>query len=141
ARVCRSLAPGGLLMVIEMDGLPTFLPDGAPGSRIEAHACETLLAAGWNSHPDWSRTLDLAGFDVIARRALNPDTRAATAEVARYAERHLGDVREALAATWPSDELTAFDGLLEPGHPESVARRDDLVARNPRTAWAARRPG
>ncbi|MEY2849957.1 MAG: hypothetical protein RI885_2624, partial [Actinomycetota bacterium] len=95
ARVCRSLAPGGLLMVIEMDGLPTFLPDGAPGSRVEAHARATLLAAGWNSHPDWSRTLDLAGLDVIARRALNPEVPASTAEIARYAERHLGDVREA----------------------------------------------
>ena len=55
-----ALAPGGVLVVLELDGLPRFLT--APGFEDRAHAA--AAAAGWNHYPEWQSVLEAAGFSV-----------------------------------------------------------------------------
>ncbi|MGI8577884.1 MAG: class I SAM-dependent methyltransferase [Nocardioidaceae bacterium] len=56
--VYAALNPGGLLVLIEMDTLPRFLPDdigqGRPGLESRCH--QALARANWNSHPNWRPT-------------------------------------------------------------------------------------
>lgn len=60
AGVRAALAPGGVLVVLELDGLPRFLT--APGFEDQAHAA--AAAAGWNHYPEWQSVLEAAGFSV-----------------------------------------------------------------------------
>ena len=54
------LTPDGVLVVLELEGLPRFL--ASPGFEDQAHAA--AAAAGWNRHPDWQPLLEAAGFSV-----------------------------------------------------------------------------
>lgn len=137
--VRESLNPGGVLVVVEMDGFPRFLPDdigfGRPG--LEARCHEALLGGGWNTHPDWREHLVRAGFEVADQRAF-PVRRPATPNAGRYALTFLTRAREFLADTVDADDLAALDRLLDDGA-DSLTRRGDLTVRGSRTAWAARR--
>ena len=110
-----ALAPGGVVLVVELDGLPRFLP--APEFEDRAHAA--ALAAGWNSHPDWTPALRRAGL-TVTRTSLTttapdgPDAR-------RYAR------------AW-FDRFAAGLGLV-PDHP--LPEVPDLAPRVTRTVWVA----
>lgn len=79
AGVRTALASGGVLAVVEIDGLPAFTTDPA-----EDRARAAALAAGWNHHPDWTGVLESAGFTV---RRQDVTTHAATHDGAGPAAR------------------------------------------------------
>lgn len=54
-----ALAPGGVLVVVELEDLPRFTAD-----PVEDRARAAARAAGWNHHPDWTPHLREAGFAV-----------------------------------------------------------------------------
>ena len=137
--VFGALGPGGLLVVVEMDSLPRFLPDHA-GEGLEVRVLRELEAAGWNNHPDWTAHLQAAGFDVLGQRVLSAEAPASAPGAGRYADTYLHRMRAGVEGRLPADDLTALDRLLDPDAPEAVLHRSDLVIRSSRTAWAARRP-
>ena len=143
ADMFAALNPGGQLLVIEMDGLPSFLPDALPegsavGPGMEARLHAALAANGWNQYPEWTAALEGAGFAVERRHF--PTEGSTTPELAaRYGRTFLGRIGPALAGTASAGDLAALELLLGDG-PESLERRGDLVGRGHRTGWAARKP-
>ena len=58
AGMFAALNPVCLLVVMEMDGLPSFLPTDGTGNGAAERSLESRLHAamtrlGWNAHPDW----------------------------------------------------------------------------------------
>lgn len=137
-----ALTPGGLLVVIELDALPRFLPDdvglGRPG--LEARCHEVLAHAGWNAHPDWRPHLERAGFEVAAQGTFTVEANPARPSTGRYARASLRTIRPAVEGRLAADDLDVLDRLLADDGPDTLLRRGDLTARSSRTAWAARRP-
>lgn len=145
AQIFSALPSGGLLMLLEMEGLPSFLPElmghgSVIPNGLEARLHAAMAAQGWNHHPDWTASLEAAGF-AVERRDF-PTLGSTTAELAaRYGRAFLTRVRQALGETEavsPRD-LAALELLLGDGA-ESLERRGDLVVRGQRTGWAARKP-
>jgi SAM-dependent methyltransferase len=142
-----ALRPGGLLAVIELDGLPRFLPDdlgiGHPG--LETRCRDALAHRHTEEVPhlgaDWGPYLSRAGFTVEAERRFDLELRDPLPEAARrYAQAVLRRMRGALDGRIGTDDLSVLDALVDGDGPGSVLRRDDLVMRTERTVWAARRP-
>lgn len=136
-----ALAPGGLLVVVELDAPPRFLPDdgtGRPGLETRCH--EALARAGWNAHPDWRPFLERAGFHVLEQRRFALEASPAPPGTGRYAHAWLHRARPALAERLDAADLAALDRLLADDARDGVLHRGDLVLRAGRTAWAARRP-
>ncbi|WP_151770416.1 class I SAM-dependent methyltransferase [Streptomyces abyssomicinicus] len=140
-RLHGALAPGGLLVVVESDGMPRFLPEDAGAGRpgLEDRCREVAARAGWNAYPDWRDDLERAGFGPVDRW-----TRTAEGvpgrQAAHYAHLVLGRLRGALEGRLAPEDLAALDRLLDPEDPAFVGRRHDIVPRSVRTVWAARRP-
>ncbi|NVM97990.1 trans-aconitate 2-methyltransferase [Arthrobacter sp. SDTb3-6] len=133
-----ALRPGGLLVVIEMDGLPRFLPD-AFHDGLESRLHAALAQRGWNSFPDWRPGLERAGFTAVEQR-LFPSVGRPTPELAsRYARTFLGRMGPALEGIAPPSDLEALQHLLTDDGPGSPLRSPDLEVRGSRIAWAARR--
>lgn len=139
--VHAALNPGGLLVVVEMDALPRFLPDdvgsGRPGLELRCH--QALAQLDWNAHPDWRPHLQQAGFAIAAQRTVSSASGPAPG-TGRYAQGYLRRIRSALDGRLASDDLDTLDRLLADDGPDAVLRRSDLTVRGSRTAWAARRP-
>ncbi|WP_431910621.1 class I SAM-dependent methyltransferase [Amycolatopsis thermoflava] len=140
------LAPGGLFVVVEMAGLPRFLPGTAPAERPgledRVHAAGDRLHARHLPHrgADWGPELTAAGFVVEGELALDVNIEGAgNPVVGQYALRALQRVRGAVAAELDSADLAALDRLLDVDGPHSLLRRDDLAVRTRRSVWAARR--
>lgn len=112
AGIASALAPGGVLLVVELDGLPRFLP--APEFEDGAHAA--AAAAGWNHHPDWTPVLEGAGFTVT--RTSSTTTAPDDENARRYAQ------------LWFDRFARGFD--LAPEQPVT-----DLAPRVTRTVWVA----
>ncbi|MQB01746.1 MAG: methyltransferase domain-containing protein [Actinobacteria bacterium] len=136
-----ALDPGGLLVVVEVDVFPRFLPHdvglGRPG--LEARCHEALAQANWNSHPDWQPHLARAGFDIAEQHTFSIEVSPASPSAGRYAHAFLHRVRAALDGVLAADDLTTLDHLLADDSSDALLRRD-LMVRGSRTAWAARRP-
>ncbi len=136
----RTLRPGGLTAVTEMDFFPRLLPDdigvGLPG-------LESRLHAALNTRPpwDWSGHLVDAGFVAVATRAfvidLKPPLPPATGQ---YAHASLSRLRAPATGLLAADDMAALDVLLDTEHPLGVLRRPDLTVRTTRTTWVGRRP-
>lgn len=135
AQAHAALAPGGVLLAVEIAALPQFLPEGY-GDGLEDRLQGAMVAAGWNAHPDWRPHLERAGFAVEVRSvagAVEPRP----AGTAPYAQAWLGRVRHGLAERLDRADLDRLDLLLGDG-PDGLRRRGDLEARGARTAWLAR---
>jgi len=141
-----TLRPGGLLAVAEMDGLPRFLPEdvglGRPGLETRVHdvfaheRSDTQPRLG----PDWGPNLERTGFAVIAKRRFAIELTPPHPVAARdYALGFLRRLRGRLDGRLATDDLAVLDTLVGDG-PDSILHRDDLLVRNTRTAWIARRP-
>ncbi|MDL5158411.1 class I SAM-dependent methyltransferase [Actinomycetospora termitidis] len=136
------LAPRGLLVVVEPDGFPRFLPDDAPedrpGVERRAHEAADRRAAEHMPHrgADLGPTLRAAGFTVELER--KEPLAVGGAAVGRYALLGLGRLRHGVADALSAEDLTALDRLLDPEGPGSLLRRDDLAVRTTRSVWAAR---
>ncbi|MFI1379268.1 class I SAM-dependent methyltransferase [Embleya sp. NPDC020886] len=137
-----ALNPGGLVVIVEMDAQPRFLPDdlgiGRPG--LEARCHEVAARAGANAHPDWRPYLERAGFTMIAQHTFTIEASPAPPGARRYADGLLRRFRDAFDDRLAADDLDTLDHLLADDHPDALANRRDLTLRNNRTAWAARRP-
>ncbi|TCN54942.1 methyltransferase family protein [Rhodococcus sp. SMB37] len=136
-----SLNPGALLVVVEMESQPRFLPDeigiGTPGLEARAH---TLAGErGWNNHPDWSEDLERAGFDVEAVRRTEIDLDGTTPTARTYARTVVSKLREGLEGGLSADDLDTLAQLSSENGPHSVMSRNDLRVRGGRTVWAARK--
>ncbi|MET8575352.1 class I SAM-dependent methyltransferase [Streptomyces sp. NPDC005012] len=136
-----AIAPGGLLVVVESDGMPRFLPADAEAGRpgLEDRCRDIAARAGWNAHPDWRDDMERAGFGPVERWTVTAEGPAGE-ESAHYAQQVLGRFRVALEERLAPDDLAALDRLLTPGDPAHLGHRRDLVPRSARTVWAARRP-
>jgi ubiquinone/menaquinone biosynthesis C-methylase UbiE len=138
ADVHAALNPGGLLVVVEMDGMPRFLPDGVhPG--LEERLRQTAADNGWNAWPNWTGHLERAGFTVAEERVFDIRVSPAPPAANRLAHRIMTGMHDRLAEQLSAADVAALDRLLEPGDEEFVLGRGDLVVRGARTAWAARR--
>jgi SAM-dependent methyltransferase len=140
------LAPDGLFAVVELAGLPRFLPENAPAERPgleeRVHAVTDRLHAEHMPHrgADWGPLLTDAGFTVADELTVAVDIDGSgNAAIGRYAWGVLQRLRGAAAAELAADDLTALDRLLDTDGPHSILRRDDLALRTERTVWAARR--
>ncbi len=138
ADIHAALNPGGLLVVVEMDGMPRFLPDGVyPG--LEERCRQAAADNGWNSWPDWTGHLERAGFTVAEKRVFDLDIHPAPPAANRLAHRITSRMRERLADQLSAEDRADLDRLLDPEGKEFLLRRADLVVRGARTAWAAHR--
>jgi ubiquinone/menaquinone biosynthesis C-methylase UbiE len=137
-----ALHPGGVVVIVEMDAMPRFLPDdiGRPGLEArcqQAMVQAAMVQAGWNAHPDWRPHLDRAGFVGLELRSF-PLEIVAPAGAEHYARRLLARFREGLADRLAGDDLAALDRILADDSPDA-ALRGTLTFRSTRTAWAGRR--
>ncbi|MFL4472418.1 class I SAM-dependent methyltransferase [Paeniglutamicibacter sp. MACA_103] len=136
----RSLSTDGMLVVVEMDALPRYLPAdlgfGTPGLEERCH--QLLDEAGWNAHPDWSSELEAAGFATAARQKFHYAPEADGELLVRIASTFLSRMRSGLAGQLSADDLATLDQLLDLEGPHGLAGRNDLSMRGSRTAWAVR---
>ncbi|MDT0262166.1 class I SAM-dependent methyltransferase [Jatrophihabitans lederbergiae] len=144
ADVFATLRPGGLLVVLELDSPPRFLPDDV-GSGLEARCQDAVSQLNAEVMPllglDWGPQLEQAGFDVVTRRRFDIDLRPPLPEaIGRYARAYLQRIRSAMHDRLEPADLRALDSLLAPDGPDSLLVRTDLVVRGTRTAWLGRRP-
>ena len=110
AQLHKTLAPNGLLAVVELAGMPQFFPEQAPDGHDER-----LPHRG----ADWGPKLAQAGFTVEAERTITVHIERSPA-VERYAR-------------------IVLRRQLDPEGLEAALRRDDLALRTERTVWAARK--
>ncbi|WP_244929097.1 class I SAM-dependent methyltransferase [Nocardioides sp. W7] len=130
-----ALAPGGVLVAVEIAELPRFLP-AEVGDGLEERLQEVLAAAGWNTHPDWRPVLELAGFSV-EHRVLGGRVEPLPASAAAYAQTWLGRVRHGLGDALAEADRDLLDQLLGDG-PDGLRHRGDLTVRGSRSVWLAR---
>lgn len=146
-QVYDTLAPGGLLAVVELADFPRFLPDGAPqerpGLEERCHAVGDRIHAEHVPHrgADWGPKLTAAGFTVEGERTINVHIDGSRSPaIGRYAlgslQRLRGTVNDALTA----EDLAALDQLIDTNSSHSILSRSDLAVRTQRSVWAARRP-
>lgn len=132
----RSLGPGGVLLVLEMDSPPSVLP--------EEHALlEGALRAAAGADdpgPDWSEAITAAGFDLIETRSLRSDLiLPADGPGGAYADlelRRLAQHADPALTEHVRTELRKLVIDLSGNH----ERMSQVHVRGTRTLWAARRP-
>jgi len=139
ARVLRdahdALAPGGLLVVVEMTATSPVPPHDAHPD-LAAHLESAMAHAGWNRYPDWTPYLSDAGLEVVDRReptAVVPPGPDASRWARSTAERQ----REHLADSLDAADLAALDAVLAA---TDTPHEHTVGARGGRIVWAARRP-
>lgn len=135
----KSLAPGGVLVLVEMVALPRYLPVdlgfGPPGFEERCHAATDQ--AGFNAHPDWSADLEAAGYTELGQQTFDYAQSGDQELLARSAVLSLARLRAHLVDGLPAEDLTTLDQLLDPESTRGVARRNDLVMRGSHKVWAA----
>jgi SAM-dependent methyltransferase len=125
--VRRALAPGGVLVVVELATLPRFLAD-PPGALLEQRCHAAAAAEGCNHHPDWTPVIEAAGFGVT--RSEVTTAAPATPAAHEYARQWL--TRFAHLAALTADDRAAVAHLLERS-PDDL----DVEPRATRTVWVA----
>lgn len=106
--VRQALAPGGVLVVVELASLPCFFSD--PNAALIEQRCHAAASAeGWNRHPDWAPLIEAAGFVVTKSEVMDlaPVTPAAREYAQQWIARFLN------LATLTADERNAVEDLLE----------------------------
>ncbi|MGG5753488.1 class I SAM-dependent methyltransferase [Zafaria sp. Z1313] len=158
--VFETLRPGGLLLVLELDGLPRFLEDaGEEPAALEQRCHRAVEAAGWNGHPDWGPVLEAAGFEPAGRRVFEVHAQDSP-QVRRFARLYLERLQAGIGGPRPAGHAGHGHATPRPGvagpepDPADRAALDALLGhglgsldhlpvvglRTRRTAWAARRP-
>jgi SAM-dependent methyltransferase len=144
AQLAAAIRPGGLLVVIELAGLPRFVPDDTPGGAAESRAHALLAADRAADMPtmgsDWGPRLTRAGLVVELDRTILVDLTRPTPVVAAYAAATLARIREMVADQLDPTDRGSLDELLAGGITD-VRRRTDLRVSTERRLWIARRPG
>lgn len=148
-QITAAIRPRGLLAVVELDGLPRFLPAGTPGAAAELHAHELIRADRAVDMPtmgsDWGSRLVRAGLVVEQHRdiqlsATPTDLVSRTPDaINRYSAAILSRIRGAVADRLDAADLRALDALLD-GGTDDIRHRTDLQVTSERLLWIARRP-
>jgi len=143
AQLAAAIRPGGLLVVIELAGLPRFVPDHAPCGAVEARAHALLAADRATDMPtmgsDWGPRLTRAGLVVELDRKILIDLTPSTPAVGAYAAATLTRIRATVADRLDPTDRGSLDALLA-GGTNDVRRRTDLRVNTERRLWIARRP-
>lgn len=144
ADLFATIRPGGLLALAELNGMPRFLSAAGELADLEDRVHEALAAETADHVPhlgsDWSSLLTKAGFEIDTERRIRIDLPSPLPDAAaRLAHSTLQRLRTGLAERLTPSDITVLDTLLSPG-PESFAQRPDLVVRDERPIWIARRP-
>jgi SAM-dependent methyltransferase len=127
SEVRRALAPGGVLVVVELATLPRFLRD-MHGALLEQRCHAAAAAEGWNRHPDWTPVLEAAGFSVTTSEVT---TNAPVTPAAReYAQQWFARFLHLTALT--AEDRGAVENLLEQFSGDIA-----LEPRATRTVWVA----
>lgn len=137
-----ALDPGGTLVVVEMNAAPTYLQDTS-SSDLESRIHHILARTrqGHPDHPDWTRNLADAGFELIERRPFVTDERPAGGGPAgRLAHAYLSRIANHVRAELSPADRASLDTLLADSGSACLRYRDDLHISGTRTAWLARRP-
>lgn len=141
ADIHAALKPGGLLAVLELDSLPSFLPAdvglGKPGLESRVHAVLTDL--GWNKQLVWEELIEQSGFELVERRGFVSAGQQDAAVARHYAETYLQRIRPTVQEHLAADDLVTLDALLAGTDPSALLQTADLSAKVSRTAWLARR--
>lgn len=135
------LNPGGLVVVVEMEGPPRFLEDEV-GDGLEARLHDAIreARADRTDHPDWTENLVRAGFAAVETARFSIDLALDAGGVGGlYAQTYLRRLRPAVASLLSTADGAVLDALVADSGALSVRHRDDLRLRATRTAWAARR--
>jgi SAM-dependent methyltransferase len=125
--VRQALAPGGVLVVVELAALPRFLSH--PRGELLEQRCHAAAAAErWNHHPNWTPVIEAAGFSVTKSEVttIAPVTPAAR----EYAQHWFARFSHLAALT--ADDRDAVDHLLE-----RFSDDIELEPRTTRTVWVA----
>jgi SAM-dependent methyltransferase len=124
--VRQALSPQGVLIVVELATLPSFLRDERR-AQLEQRCHAAAAAEGWNHYPDWTPVIQAAGFVVTRSEvtAVVPVTPAAR----EYAQQWF--TRFAQLATLTADDRAAVGDLL--GRFTEL----ELEPRATRTVWVA----
>ena len=125
--VRRALAPGGVLVVVELAALPRFLSHPC-GALLEERCRAAAAAEGWNHHPNWTAVIEAAGFHVTQSEVttIAPVTPAAR----EYARQWFARFSH-LAALTAGDRAAVTDLL------ERFSDKIELEPRATRTVWVA----
>ena len=125
--VRKALAPGGVLVVVELAALPRFLSHPR-GTLLEQRCHAAAAAEGWNHHPNWTPVIESAGFSVTQSEVttIAPLTPAAR----QYAQQWFA--RFSHLAALSADDRDAVANLLE-RFPDNIG----LEPCTTRTIWVA----
>ncbi len=124
--VRRALSPNGVLVVVELAGLPSFLR--RPGASLLEQRCHDAAAAeGWNHYPDWTPVIESAGFAVT--RSELTTVAPVTPDAREYARQWFARFSHLEALT--ADDRDAVEDLL------GRFDREELEPRATRTVWVA----
>lgn len=134
------LSPSGIVVIVEMDALPRYLPRdlgvGAAGLEQRLHDASAL--ATWNSHHDWGPVIEGAGMDLIDHRTFAYDTKDDPDLIMRAAHDFLRRAQEGLGEALPDEDLETITQLLDASGPHALSARTDLSMRGSRTVWVGR---
>ena len=140
ATIHESLSPGGLLVVVEMEALPRYLPMdlgfGVPDFEERCHAATDR--AGFNAHPDWSVDLLAAGYTELAQHSFDYAQSDHQELLARSTALSLSRMRAHVTDRLPVEDQATLDQLLDPRSERGLARRNDLQMRGSHRVWVAR---
>lgn len=132
------LRPGGVLVVIEMAGAATYLPDDLGTGRADLGELlgTSLSALGYPVTPDWTDALSTAGFTRVQRHEVDFEASARTRDGARYLALQLAMNRQHLAPDWPADDVRALEKAID----ALEAGTSALELSSGRVIWTAVRP-
>ncbi|MBD5785862.1 class I SAM-dependent methyltransferase [Cellulosimicrobium terreum] len=139
-----SLAPGGLVAVVEMTGTTPVLPQSAGRPGLTERLAEAMSHAGWNQYPDWTPYLERAGLELVERVELeSPPATGPGADL--WVRTTLERVRDHLAPHLAPDDAATIAAFLDrprvtASGPTTTGEDDGPRARSGRILWAARRP-
>lgn len=126
--VRRVLSPGGVLVVVELAGLPRFLTTPT-GISLEDRCHAAAAAAGWNRHPDWTPVIEAAGF--VVTRSVVTTSAPDTADAREYAAQWFARFAQLPGLT--AHDRTAIDRMRH-----ELSTTTELTPRTTRTVWVAR---
>ncbi|MFD3443932.1 class I SAM-dependent methyltransferase [Microbacteriaceae bacterium 4G12] len=140
--VRAALRPGGLVVLLELDG-PARVTFGS-ASGVDAGWEERLREAEetvrGDTHADWRTPLEDAGLPLVGLRTFAVEVGPGSPDADRYARLSLEHFRPALQDRLDAPDLAALDALLAARDADAPLPSGGVRIRTSRTAWVARRP-
>jgi len=137
-----ALGSEGVLVIVEMAGLPRFAADDDAGLRALEDRCHAAAArAGWEALADWTTTIGDAGLEIARDRTIRVERADPAAQVSRYAVHWFSQFRHRLdepAGMLSRADVELLDTLIDPAQASSLHRRTDLRLVAGRRVWIVR---